>query len=361
MADGEYTPPPDYSKGTLSPETAAPRFAGLYQATMTDNPPQQERQAPEAPPPVQREARQAPPVEQDDPGAYRPPPRLDARPEQDQAPAQAGADDGQDADGEAGADTPRLPQMPPGLSKAEQERFAALPPEAQAFIAEREQQRHNARSAEGREAAAQRQALAAIEQERAHYERELKGFLGKLDETYRNKWSKVDFRALAEKDPVEAQKQFLEYQAFLADAQKAKAEADAIAERQKQADEQRLREHLASEHEKLTKLIPDYADGRKREKLMRDLYQTGLDYGFEAEVVGNIADARMLHVLHDAMQWRRAVKARQEAERQPPSRALRPGTGAATPQAQRMNGARQRLRQTGSIEDAAAVFRGRLS
>lgn len=354
-----YEPPPDYSKA-VEPGAAGPMFRGLFNATMEDNPqprpsPAADAREPAPPPPAPRDQSLPP-----DDGGYRPPPRVDATGFEEIESAQAGPDDQGEGDESAAGESPPSTRMPPGLSQAEQERFKALPPEDQQWIFESATRLNSDRRQEGREAAEARRAREAVEQERAHYERNLKPLLDRLDKTYANKWQGVDWKALAEKDPVEAQKQFFEYQTFLADSRAAHAEAQMLTERQKQEAETRLRDHLASESEKLQKLIPDMADGRKRDKLIRDLHQAVLDYGFEPEIADNIADARMLHVVHDAMQWRRAQKARAEAERNPPPRQIRSGNGAPAPQVQRRVAATERLRRSGRVEDAADAFKGLL-
>jgi hypothetical protein len=359
MAESDYQPPPDYSQ-TLTPSQAAPRFAGLYQATMNDGQPVAPRQPAQEPAQRVEQPRQA--REPAEPDTYQPPPRIDGSGEEERvsAPAEAGADDGQEAEEETGTeDQSRSLKLPPGLSKTEQERFLSLPPEAQAFIAEREQTRNNAKAQEGREAAEARRAREAIEQERAQYAQALKPLIQKLDETYANKWAKVNFAEIAKTDPVAAQQQFFEYQAFLADSRAAHAEAQRLDALQKQDAEKRLQEHLAAENDKLQRLVPDYADGRKQKKLMGDWKQTCLDYGFTEEEFGGVADARMFQLVNDAMQWRRAQKARTEAEKSPPPRTIRSGNGAATPQVQRAAAAQQQLARTGRPEDAAAFFKAR--
>jgi hypothetical protein len=357
--EAHYEPPPDYSKAVDAGQ-AGGMFKGLFNATMADQPvppaPDTEPAQPTREPPPRRTQQ-----EPEEPAGYQPPPRIDATGHEEiEAPAEAGAESDQDADAEAGADTPRPPQLPPGLSKAEQERFLALPPEAQAFIAERERDRNNARSAEGREAAEARRAREAVDQERAYYAQHLKTVLDRANSVFADKWAKVDWKAEAEKDPLNYIKLRSEYDADMATRRELEEHNRVVQLREQQEAERRMAAHLASEYEKLQKLIPDMADGRKRDKLMRDLRQTVLDHGFEPEVADGIADARMLHIVHKAMLWDRAQKARAEAEKNPPPRPIRAGNGAPTPQVQRRNAATERLRRSGRIEDAADAFKGLL-
>lgn len=83
-------------------------------------------------------------------------------------------------------------------------------------------------------------------------------------------------------------------------------------------------------------------------------------YGFRPEEVANVVDHRMIRVLHDAMQYRQA-KAAKPVQAKAVPKVLKPGTPQGRSEAQAKQEAllSQRLKKSGSVEDAAALYLAR--
>lgn len=345
MADDvTYMPPVDIKPTT--PEGAAGDFKGLFADVFGDNPeaaepqPRAQARAPQRPAPEPVEDTQESPPEPDDDQ----PRAADEPPDDDEPPA----DDG-----------PQPVQVPRGMSRDDAERFRSLPPDAQAIVADMYRAQHEARSDLGRQTAERvRQTDAereAITRERTHYAEQLKTLIPALQAKVQK--DADDLATLAKERPdlyVQKLEELRQSQALFIAAQ---AEQKRVADQEAAESNRRYAEYVDGERKKLEARIPDYADGRKREKLVRDLGDYLLkEVGFDRGDVENLADSRMFETAYKAMMWDRAQKAKAEALKANPPRVMRPGT----PQQGRagnVESAAERLRKSGRVEDAAEVFK----
>lgn len=117
-------------------------------------------------------------------------------------------------------------------------------------------------------------------------------------------YQQVDWNSLSDEDPVKAQQAYFQYQQ-LKDTRQAiatqisQAEQTALYERQLQA-----ATYVEQGHEVLAKEIKGWS-----KELAKDLSKTGIDsYGFTESEMDNVADPRMVKVLHDAYQYRKMMK-----------------------------------------------------
>lgn len=335
---------------SITVDQAAGKMGGLFASVVEDAHKEglwrdegaPERQAP------QRQAREPAPQEEpeDTPPAASEEPEAEAPPEENEQP---------DDDG------PQPVAIPPGLSKAEREKFLTLSPQQQEAVAEFQRQTHAERSAAGREAAerakaleAERQAIAA---ERGHYAQNLKVLIPTL-QAQADEFKAVDWAKMAQDDPAGYVVKLEQARQKNAQLAMARAESERIELQTRQEAERQHMEFLKAERTKLEDALPDFRDGRKRQKLVNDLRDTLLkDYGFDAADVDGLADSRMFRVAHDAMQWRRAQAARATAPKADAPRPIRPGAPPQPPSSKRVADAQQRLGKTGSVDDAANVFK----
>lgn len=80
--------------------------------------------------------------------------------------------------------------------------------------------------------------------------------------------------------------------------------------------------YLAEQARILSEKIPDFADAGKASKIKENLVRIGREaYGFTAEELSGVMDARQVQVLHDAMKWRefQESKAKAQQPKAPPS------------------------------------------
>ena len=135
-----------------------------------------------------------------------------------------------------------------------------------------------------------------------------------------------------------------------------------VGQMQQQASAQQEQAHqayLQEQVEVLKQFIPEIADPEKGSKLKGDIMQTGLDYGFSADEMANVSDARYVRALNDARKYRQLVanrkKSQQKGNNARPvvkSGAKRTNDG----QTATRNKAQTRLQKTGSIDDAVNLI-----
>ena len=95
-------------------------------------------------------------------------------------------------------------------------------------------------------------------------------------------------------------------------------------QQQAQAEQQKqFQSYLQSEVTKLTEKIPEFADRTKLRAFSEDLIKHLPE--FTAQEINGIADHRLLLVARDALKWRQAIAARQQAQmkRVPPAQTQR--------------------------------------
>lgn len=89
------------------------------------------------------------------------------------------------------------------------------------------------------------------------------------------------------------------------------------------------------------------------------------EYGFAPEEVANVVDYRMIKVLNDALAYRKLAEAKPKISKQvvKTPKVVKPGSAGDTSdaQAQTDQKLRQRLRQTGDVKDAAAIYLQRMN
>jgi hypothetical protein len=125
-----------------------------------------------------------------------------------------------------------------------------------------------------------------------------------------------------------------------------------------QRQEQEMQEHnayLRQQAEILTQYIPEMADKEKSEVVKKQLFDVGAYYGFSAEEIGQVADARYFRALNDARKYRQLVEKRGKAQK--PSSKISPvKAGVKKNPAVRQSATRQkqieRLKKSGKVSDA---------
>jgi len=166
-------------------------------------------------------------------------------------------------------------------------------------------------------------------------------------------------KELFDQDPIGFMEAKLKYDdakvAYDQNAQQVEYMRQQQAQQQAQAHQAYLQEQARA----LQEHIPDFADPEKSAKLKGDLMQIGMDYGFTAEEMQLVSDARYVRALNDARKYRELVSKRKQAQQK--SQAARPVVKAgakktADPSAVDRKKAQSRLKQSGSINDALSLI-----
>ncbi len=198
-----------------------------------------------------------------------------------------------------------------------------------------------------------------IEGQRNQYVQDLQVLQATLLETAAPELKNVDWNALAQSDAFEyVRLQNRANQITQANASiqaKIKDATDKIAAEQKVAKLTRA----TKAREQLEQDIPGWND-----TLYHEIMKSGEQYGFKMDEVAEWVDPRSIKVLHDAAQYR---KMKAEVKPPPtgkkvviPPKVLKPGNANNGQQRQQKQEAVKRLQSSGSIDDAAAVIRGRM-
>jgi hypothetical protein len=165
-----------------------------------------------------------------------------------------------------------------------------------------------------------------------------------------SQFEQIDWQALIDADPTQAQKLHITYQQEKAKAEQLQREFQQAQAQRGQAQQQMRAQVLQEAEAQLAKALPKW-NADTKSKVM----QNTLSYGYTPEDLANITDARLVVALHDAMQWR-ALQAKQKTVMQKVAdapRVVKPNA----PQPRKTNqAAAERLRKTGRIEDLASLL-----
>jgi len=168
-----------------------------------------------------------------------------------------------------------------------------------------------------------------------------------------NAFNNVDWSALSDNDPVEAQKLFFQYNQL----QTTRGQmANELAQKQNQINGERanrIAELTQRGKEELARDIPGW-----NETLAREITNAAKEYGYQDAELNEVLDPRAIKVLHDAAQWRKLQA--NPALKQKISQAkpiVKPGAKDAKQQVNSNTRAmREQLRKTGNSDLAAKLI-----
>ena len=166
-------------------------------------------------------------------------------------------------------------------------------------------------------------------------------------------------RELFDSDPIGYMEMKLAYDEAKATYDQQMYQVQQMQRQQSQQQQQAHQSYLQEQAEILKQHIPEIADPEKGEKLKGDLMQVGMDYGFTAEEMAGVSDARYVRALNDARKYRELVAKRKQAQQKgdkarPVVRAGAKKTADGTAATRKK--AQTRLQKTGSINDALGLI-----
>jgi hypothetical protein len=268
---------------------------------------------------------------------------------------------------------PSVDDAPEYWRPEEKAMWAELPERARSVLREYERlrvaygQKKALEATKAREEAARatKAAAALVEQSAAWWQQNGPAFR----KAFIDKWSAVDWKALAEKDPAEVQRLIAERQAeetLLSEADR-RGQADIAATRERAEQEQVAARE--AEHAKLAERLPEFFGPERARQTYDELSRFLFAKGIPADRIAQIYEAPVIELALAAMRWERAQlalrsRASGEGGRNPvkttPTR-IDPGPGN-TPGNRNAAGLREvgeRVRQSGgaSIADAAELIR----
>lgn len=276
-------------------------------------------------------------------------------------------DEGEIEEQEEAADEaqPEPVAMPSSWSKEEAERWNALPPETQAFIAEREGQRDAAVNSKFQEAA-------NVKKEAAKARDELAGQLDLIMSAINP--VKPDPRAFGYGTQHYNREAYdiatAEYETQAQTLESLKSEREALAKQQADEEASAFQEwkqqHEAQFAPKLLSDVPELKDQAKAEATLREIISYAIAAGIPAEnfaedVQDQITSAQ-LHMVWKAKEYDRLKASGKPVARQA-SPAVKPGVTSprSATKAAAYRKASENLAKSGSIEAGAAIFKQHMS
>lgn len=261
----------------------------------------------------------------------------------DDAPDDSPASGDDDSDEPESDDAPAI-EAPASWGEKGKAIFAKLDTATQQFLLAREGERDKGVNVKLEEVAASRKAVeaeqAAVKQIRSAYERNLLAFAVQLEnsipEEFKAIKSPADLYAVSQKDPALAQR----FQAYQQQAASVVNQLQQLeAQRQNEATEAH-KKLLSEEYSKLQKAWPEFSDAVKGPTIRAELTAHAKERGFTPEEIAGAADHRLMLLLKDAVEGRKAIKALEKAKAKLKGKNLpevaRPGKGQAA--GQRGNG-----------------------
>jgi hypothetical protein len=166
--------------------------------------------------------------------------------------------------------------------------------------------------------------------------------------------------SLLQSDPIAHYEQTMARQKAIGELQNLQAAQTAEYQRHQQQQTQSMRAYVEREKQALIEKIPEAADPAKRAELGKVFFETAQAYGFTDEEVNQTFDHRLVLLARDAAAYRKlqAQKPAVEKKVQNAAPVSKPGKrkSASEQSAQARSERMARLRETGSIDDAAALI-----
>lgn len=125
----------------------------------------------------------------------------------------------------------------------------------------------------------------------------------------------------------------------------------------KQEQDAELATKVSQEHARVLEAIPEWRDEAKRKAGVADIRAYGKSRGFTDEELDSTYDSRALLAMHDAAQFRKLAKAPIPRPTTKGPRTASAGSSAGTPgRSADYSRMKSRVKETGSVHDAAAIF-----
>jgi len=205
----------------------------------------------------------------------------------------------------------------------------------------------------------------AIEAERAAAEesRQLRDAyaqrLQAIEQFLAQQQSEDDLEMLKETDPIGYAVRVAELSQKEKQLTAVRAEQQRIAQQQQAEYQQNLQKFVQNEMAKLSQALPDFADADKAQAIRSDLRKFANGIGYSDEELSQVYDSRHVQVLYKAMQYDKLMQSKPQITKKvnEAPKMLKPGVAKAkSSEADALKKDKARLRQSGRVADAAAIF-----
>ena len=163
--------------------------------------------------------------------------------------------------------------------------------------------------------------------------------------------------AMFENDPLGYMEAKIQYDNQVKEYNANAAKFQEVLNRQSEAEQIARAEYARQEANKLVEVIPELADAGKASKFKESIMKAASHYGYSPEEVAAISSSRDFIVLRDAMRWQELQAGKETVKKKvkkaPPIKA---GAKKVRTNGDRDRQARERLKKSGSIEDALSLI-----
>ena len=201
------------------------------------------------------------------------------------------------------------------------------------------------------------QEKAAMERETAAAREEYLNGLQTVQQIIEAQQPRVD-QSLRFSNPAEWSAQMLQHQEWAKQRGAVAQEAERLKAQQAEVNAREREQLVAIEREKLLGVMPEWKDPEVAKAETAKLREYGQQVGFTDDELDDVVDHRALHVLRDAMRYRELkAKSGQVRSTVESKKVAKPGAASAPPsKSQDLQRAKQRLRQSGRVDDAEAAI-----
>lgn len=168
-----------------------------------------------------------------------------------------------------------------------------------------------------------------------------------------------DWNALEAQDPVEYARQWTHFQRRQQQMQAIQQEEARVQALRQVEQQKHLQELLIAERDKLLDKIPDWKSPEKAKAERASVIEYGKELGFSDAELDQVTDSRAVVALYKAMKYDQLMSKKPELQSKikKAPKLLSPGhSGSVSSKASDKARAQNRLAQTGSVKDAAALF-----
>ena len=201
------------------------------------------------------------------------------------------------------------------------------------------------------------------EQDRAELQQRQKQFVNSVQQSQQNGFQAPNppSRELFESDPIGYMEEKLKYDEAKAQYDQNMFQLQGMHRQNMQAQQEAHQAYLQEQAQVLQEYIPEIVDPKKGQGLKDALVETGVSYGFSAEEMQAVTDARYVRALNDARKYRELVAKKKSGQTK--ANKASPVVKAGAKKRQVGNDAnrkkaQQRLQKTGSIDDALNLIIG---
>ena len=225
--------------------------------------------------------------------------------------------------------------------------------------------RYSTYTKKSQELAQERQGFGAEQQALRQMHQQYSGVLSQLEQQMQaaNQPPNMDWDALERENPVQWLKlKELERQRT-GEIQAVQAERSRMQQLLAGENDKKLQERLAVEQSLMLEKIPEWADGNLQADEQRKLVEFGKAVGYSDDELNTLYDHRALIVLRDAMRYNELTNGHRITEAKSKIGSVKGGnkTIARQTRSRKQKAQRARLKATGKVDDAAAVFAGMLA